>query len=639
MDIGSYIILYPIIGLLVSMISVVSKTKTSIKLVSAISAIASLLIIYVGFVGFQRGLSLEYTLFDMPEGSTALSIFSKLTFKVDALSAVFLVILGILSFVSSIFGIEYMEKYHGNPRNYAINYPLMILTMYLVVISWNLAWFIVFWELMSLFSQFLVAFEGKDFSVKAARKYFLMTKAGADFLILSIIAIIMMITGFKASYDAVSTILPSYLSSHPEMLYFMSLCTFVGLGVKAGMVPLHSWLPEAHPAAPAPISAMLSGIMIKVPIYMMFRFFFTFFPINTNIGLILALLGTVTMIVGGMLALVQDDAKILLAYSSVGQIGYILFAMGAGIYLISKGEHILGVIALIAAIYHFINHAIFKGLLFLTAGSVYYATGTKDLNVIGGLAKSMPLTTFSAFIAVLSISGVPSLNGFVSKWMIFSSTLPSKSVVSFLGIVALIMSAVTSGYMLKFFTASFLKPEKTKLAANEVPSLMKFSQIILSVACIFLGVYPQLPITMATRALESIGISMEGVSLKVFPGVVLPGIGNFVPFVVLIMIFMIAPIVSVLVRATRHTSVWTCGYPRSTSGLPARGYYKDFINAFPEVFFVTEALSKLATKIINAVKRQSLDYEDLSYDLSAMMSIALIFLLLGVMLMLWGVVL
>jgi len=641
MDSNSYTMLYPIIVLLVSMIPAISKTKMSMKLGNIISAIGSLLILYVGIVGFQRTLSLEFTLFDIPEGSNVLSIFSRLTFKIDGLSSVFLIILGILSFVASIFGIEYLMKYHKDPRSYIVNFPLMILSMYLAITSWNIAWFIVFWEFMSLFSQFLVAFEGKEFSIKAARKFFLMTKAGGDFLVLSIIAIILMITGFNASYDVISQVLPDYLSSHPEILYFMTFCILVGLGVKAGMVPLHSWLPEAHPAAPTPISAMLSGIMIKVPVYMMFRFFLGFFPLKSETGIVIAIFGVITLFFGTMYALIQSDSKILLAYHSVGQIGYIILALGAGIYLISSGYDLLGKVALIASIYHTINHATFKSLLFLTAGSVIYATGSRDLNYLGGLARYMPLTALSAFVGALSIAGIPPFNGFVSKWMIYISTLPTPTLISLFGILALFISAVTAASFIKYFTAIFVRPapKNNKLTVKEVPSLMIFSQLILSIMCLFLGIYPQLPITMATKALESVRVSTEALPLKVFPVIVLPEIGNFAPILPLIMIFILAPVASIMVKASRHTKVWTSGYPRSTSGLPAKGYYKDFINAFPEIFLLTEKLLKLLNKIINVVKRQSLGYEELSYDLSTMTSIALVFLLLGIILMLWGVAL
>jgi len=284
----SQVLLIPIGILTVATLIGLSKAKMILKIVSALSTMASMVMIYIGVLGFRTTLELKYNLFN---SSSLLASLNWLIFRVDSLSAFFLLILGILSLCASVYGIKYMEKYSDKEdmRVYTFNYPIFLLSMYLVLICWDLLWFIIFWELMSLFSQFLVAVEqSEEKAVKAAFKYFCMTKAGAEFLVLAVVLIILKVTDFNANYSEVAKILPDYLSAHPEMLYALTFALLVGFGVKAAMVPFHSWLPDAHPEAPSNVSALLSGIMIKLPIYMLLRFFVSFFPLKPEIGIVIA---------------------------------------------------------------------------------------------------------------------------------------------------------------------------------------------------------------------------------------------------------------------------------------------------------------------------------------------------------------
>ncbi|ALM75286.1 proton-conducting transporter transmembrane domain-containing protein [Thermococcus barophilus] len=620
-------LLIPVGILIVAAVVGLSKAKISLKMVSTLSAIASVVMIYIGILGFEATLELKYNLFN---SSSLFTTLNWLVFRVDSLSAFFLLLLGILSLCASVYGIKYMEKYLGKEdmRVYTFNYPIFLLTMYFVLICWNLLWFIIFWELMSLFSQFLVAFEqSEEKAVKAAFKYFCMTKAGAEFLVLAVVLIILKVTSFNADYSEIASILPAYLSAHLGVLYALTFALLIGFGVKAAMIPFHSWLPDAHPEAPSNVSALLSGIMIKLPIYMMLRFFITFFPLEPEIGLIIAVFGVLTLFFSMMYALLQEDSKRLLAFSSIDNIGYILLPMGAGIYFLANGNQLLGSVALAAALFHTMNHAFFKGLLFLTAGSVMYETGTRDLNYLGSLAKKMPLTAFAALIGSLAIAGMPPLNGFVSKWMIYISTLSSPAT-SLFGIIAIFISAVTLGAFVKYFTAIFTKPAVKEINAKEVPLLMSAPQILLALLCIAFGIYPFVPLKMISQALGAIGVPLA--SLVVYPSLVVPKTGSYSPVIVFAFL-LVSTLIALLILPSKGSvmSTWKTGRSEDLNvGMPADAYYRDFREAFNEVYLLGDASKDIVQKVARIGKAFGTKFEVLSYDLDSMLSLAMILIVI-----------
>ncbi|WP_324736250.1 proton-conducting transporter membrane subunit [Thermococcus sp. SY098] len=625
-------LLIPVGILIIAAVVGLSKAKMALKIVSTLSAIASVVMIYIGVLGFRTTLELKYSLFN---SSSLFATLNWLVFRVDSLSAFFLLLLGILSLCASVYGIKYMEKYLGKEdmRIYTFNYPIFLLTMYLVLICWNLLWFILFWELMSLFSQFLVAFEqSEEKAVKAAFKYFCMTKAGAEFLVLAVVLIILKATSFNADYSEIANILPAYLSAHPGMLYALTFALLIGFGVKAAMIPFHSWLPDAHPEAPSNVSALLSGIMIKLPIYMLLRFFISFFPLEPEIGLIIAVFGVLTLFFSMMYALLQEDSKRLLAFSSIDNIGYILLPMGAGIYFLANGDQLLGSVALAAALFHTMNHAFFKGLLFLTAGSVMYETGTRDLNYLGSLAKKMPLTAFAALIGSLAIAGMPPLNGFVSKWMIYISTLSSPAT-SLFGIIAIFISAVTLGAFVKYFTAIFTKPAVKEIDAKEVPLLMSAPQIVLALLCIAFGVYPFVPLKMISQALGSIGVPLA--SLVVYPSLVVPKTGGYSPIIVFAFLLVSTLIAFLLIPSKGSVvSTWKTGRSEDLNvSMPADAYYRDFKEAFNEVYLLGDASKDIVQKVTKIGKVLGTKFEVLSYDLDSMLSLAMILIVILVALL------
>jgi multicomponent Na+:H+ antiporter subunit D len=250
----------------------------------------------------------------------------------------------------------------------------------------------------------------------------------------------------------------------------------MGFGLKAAIVPFHSWLPDAHPSAPAPISAMLSGVLIKVSgVYAMMRIFLNVFGLNPALTSILSVLGIVSIFVGALAALGQKDIKRMLAYSSISQVGYVVLGFAIGTPL-----------GILGALFHLFNHALFKSLLFLNAGAVEQSTGTRSLDKMGGLAKRMPLTAATSAVASLSIAGVPPLNGFWSKLLIIIALVQAKMYV--LAFLAVLGSVITLWYYLVLQRNAFFgKLNENWKAVKEAPFWMSASTMMLALLCIAIG--------------------------------------------------------------------------------------------------------------------------------------------------------
>jgi multicomponent Na+:H+ antiporter subunit D len=255
-------------------------------------------------------------------------------------------------------------------------------------------------------------------------------------------------------------------------------------------MPFHAWLPDAHSSAPSPISAMLSGVLIKaVGIYVIIRLFFNMFIISEEIAVLITTLGAVSMVAGSFLAFRQWDLKRLLAYSSISQIGYVVIAFGMGMIIMARGgNQALAALSVAGGIYHLINHAVFKGLLFLNAGALEYTSGTRDLREMNIWSSQMPVTSSTSFIASMSISGMPPFNGFFSKLIIIIAAINGRFYL--LAFLAILVSIVTLAYFLKYQRYAFKSKSvinKNDNVKTEVPFTMKFSMIILGILCLALS--------------------------------------------------------------------------------------------------------------------------------------------------------
>lgn len=408
----------------------------------------------------------------------------------------------------SLFCISYSQWY--NPESNFVYDSLLFLfigSMNGVVLSSSLIAFYLFWEVMALSSFFLVLYSNTEESRKAAMKYIIMTGAGSIFLLFGILGMEMLNQ--------------SVIWNH---LFFFSL--FVGVGIKAGVFPLHSWLPDAHPAAPTPVSAMLSGIMIKTGIFALIRFYYTAFQPSWSPGWegIMMILGMLTLTGGVLLALVQHDIKRLLAFHSISQIGYIMLAVACGTS-----------IGLMGGLYHVINHAIFKSLLFLGAGVLIKVTGSRELKDYGGLAQHLPFTFGVFTVASLSISGVPPFNGFVSKWIIYQALLSQGRPLAVVAmVVALLGSVLTLASFVKVLNDAFLGVRRTKklpAAGLEKSPFMNLPMGILALLCLVFGIFPG----FVTAKILSPSI-FEGV----VPNIAMINAASFYGWTAIVVIFLVS---------------------------------------------------------------------------------------------------
>jgi len=325
---------------------------------------------------------------------------------VDHLTVLMLITVNLVALCCCIYSISYMEKYTDKWKYYAL-FMLMLAGMNGVIITGDIFNMYVFLEIAAIASYSLVAFGCDAEELEASFKYLVLGSVASALILLCIA----LIYSYVSSLNLPDISLTLSKISDVNKLYFIrfiSILLIVGFGVKAALVPFHSWLPDAHPSAPAPISAMLSGVLIKtLGIYAMVRILFNVLGMQQKILLFLLILGLLSMFVGVVLALYQWDYKRLLAYHSISQVGYIIL----GISLATP-------LGILGGIFHLLNHSIFKSLLFLTSGATEYTLGTRDLRNMGELNKNMPLTTFSALVGSMSISGIPPFNGFWSKLII-----------------------------------------------------------------------------------------------------------------------------------------------------------------------------------------------------------------------------
>jgi multicomponent Na+:H+ antiporter subunit D len=395
----------------------------------------------------------------------------------DGLSTLLLLTISIIAFLAIIFSVRYMNRYTSKPKFFAL-FMLMVGGMNGVVLTGDFFNLFVFLEIASLASYALVAFGCEHEELEASFKYLILSGVASTFLLLGI-AITYGLTGSLNMADVARTV--GQMTSNSAVLFAIALF-IMGFGLKAALVPFHPWLPDAHPAAPAPISAMLSGVLIKaLGVYTLMRLIFNVFGISPFISTVLMVLGGLSMVVGGLLAIGQDDLKRLLAYSSISQIGYVVVGIALGTPL-----------GILGGLFHLINHATFKSLLFLSSGAIEYSTETRKLSRMGGLSRNMPVSTTSAAVGFLSISGIPPLNGFWSKLIIVIALVQARQYI--LAAVAVLVSFLTILYFMRVQRNLFFGDVPAGLSKiREVPYLMRFSLVVLALMCLAMGLfYPYL---------------------------------------------------------------------------------------------------------------------------------------------------
>jgi multicomponent Na+:H+ antiporter subunit D len=415
----------------------------------------------------------------------------------DGLSTLLLIAINVVAFLCIIFSLKYMTEYTGLRKYYSL-FMLMVAGMNGVVVSGDLFNLFVFLEVASIASYALVAFGVEADELEAGFKYLILGSV-ASVMILFAVGTVYAVTGTLNMADAAREIATKF--SGPDMnpaLLLAAAFFLMGFSLKAALVPFHAWLPDAHPSAPAPISAMLSGVVIKsLGVYAIARIFFTVFGFSPDVassGIIanaILFFSVLSIVVGGLLAIGQWDFKRLLAYSSIGQIGYVTLGIGVGAsVLASGGTRSLAALAILGGLFHLLNHAAFKSLLFLSSGAIQRATGTRDMKRLGGLKERMPITAATTNLAAFSIAGVPPFSGFWSKLIIIIATI--KAGHPAIASIAIGMAFVTLAYYVKVQReVIFGDVGAADVKAREVPAAMYVPLIVLAIVCVGFGLlYP-----------------------------------------------------------------------------------------------------------------------------------------------------
>ena len=527
--------------------------------------------------------------------------------RLDPLSAFFLVLLGGASMGISLFSAGYFKTMAGGTLGLVcLEYHLFLVGMTLVLLADDAYMFMVAWETMALSSYFLVT---TDHAIPDIRKagylYLLIAHVGAIAILLSF-GVMQGGNGIAAyTFDAMRA---AHLTSFWSSAAF--LLALFGFGAKAGVVPMHVWLPEAHPAAPSPVSALMSGVMLKTAIYGILRV--TFDLLGTQLwwwGVLALALGLFTALFGVMFAAVQGDMKRLLAYSSIENIGLLLVGIGLTIIFHVYGKNALAALALTATLYHSLNHAFFKSLLFIGTGSILHATGERNMGRLGGLIHHMPWAAVLMLVGVLSIAGLPPLNGFVSEWLLLQAFLLSpglpNSYINMLvpvaaGVIAL-AAALAAYVMVKFYGVIFLGRPREKVLdhAHDAGKWERSGMVWLALGCVALGLAPVIVvqhIDLVSHSLIGSGLG-NAASNWVFLAPVDTERASYSPLYFLLAVLGVMLLTMILVRRLYHgrmrrSAAWDCGFPAQTArmqdtaegfGQPIRRIFEPFFRIEREV--------------------------------------------------------
>ena len=495
--------------------------------------------------------------------------------RLDSLSAFFLVLLGTVSTGVSLYCAGYFEKGGGEIRLIGLQYHVFLASMALVLLADDAYLFMVAWESMALASYFLVTTDHEIQQIRSAGLlYLIVAHVGAIGILLCFGTL--QLGQWNYAFDAMRG---NTLSAAWASVAF--LLALFGFGAKAGFLPVHVWLPEAHPAAPSPVSGLLSGVMLKTAVYGLLRV--TFDLLHVRVwwwGVVALSLGLLTALVGVMFAAVQTDMKRLLAYSSIENVGIILAGVGLTLLFHSYDMNVLAALALAATLYHCVNHALFKSLLFLVTGSVMHATSHRSLGKLGGLIRHMPWVAAAGLIGALAIAGLPPLNGFASEWMLFQAFLLSPSLPnSYLSMLvpvataALALAVAVAGYvMVKFYGVVFLGlPREDGGQAHDAGPWERAGLLWLASWCVLLGLLP----VFVVAAMDPITRVLLGATLQdsmqesswLFLTAIQPERASYSALLFLLGIVVTVLATYLLVRRFYHGRVrrsapWDCGFGR-----------------------------------------------------------------------------
>src|SRR5512139_428404 len=549
-------------------------------------------------------------------------------FRIDALSAFFLVVVNTGGAAASLFAIGYGEKEHA-PERVLPFYPVYLAAMNLVVLADDAFSFLVSWEFMSLTSWALVIAHHREAeNVRAGYVYLLMASFGTLALLLAF--------GLLAGADG-NYVFDAIRRSHPpaQLAALVLVLTIIGAGSKAGVVPLHAWLPLAHPATPSHVSALMSGVMTKVAVYGFVRIVFDLLgPPDWWWSMVVLAVGGVTAVMGVLYALMQHDLKRLLAYHTVENIGIIYIGLGLGLAFKAHGMQFAAALALTAGLLHVFNHSVFKSLLFFGAGAVLNSTGERDMEHLGGLIHRMPQTAFVFLVGCVAISALPPLNGFVSEWLTFqaillSPQLPSwglKFLVPAVGALLALSAALAAACFVKAFGISFLGRPRTPAAADarETDSNSLAAMFFLAALCLVAGILPGIfidalaPVTSALvgesmprqTGLDWLTIVPIAESRSSYNGLL---VFLFVTFSGSIAAFAIHRLAS---DKLRRGPAWDCGYPNPSpvTQYTASSFAQPIRRVYGATVFRAREIGEMPPPGSTAPARLTVQLRDLIWD-------------------------
>ena len=487
-----------------ALLGIIVPDRRNPALLAWVGSLASLLLFWFSVQVLCSGQIFRCSLWTInPLGTLLISI--------DNLSALFLCVVAVVVLATSVFSAGYLKRYIGHYSLRALNawYLLLIASIVLILIAGDVLLFLLAWEAMSILSYLLVNFEYERPESSRA-SYLMLAMSEAGFLGVVLVFLYLSIHAGSLEFSAIK-IAGTNLGSVAR--WFIFLLTFFGFGIKAGLVPINTWLPRAHPAAPANVSAILSGVILNLGLYGIIRVNLDLVPVvMIGAGVIVLIIGTISALVGILYATTENDLKTMLAHSSIENIGITTVGLGAGLIFTVYGRMEAAGIAFIAAFYHLINHSIYKSLLFLGAGTVDDCAGTRDLNKLGGLIRLMPWTAGAFLVGTLAIAALPPFNGFVSEWltlqtMLRSAEIPSiavKIVFALCGAGLALTAALAVTCFVKAFAMGFLGVSRSKQAAQAVEKKTSstVSMVFLAVLCLLLGILPTYIIPTLNRQLQ-----------------------------------------------------------------------------------------------------------------------------------------
>ncbi|MBV5316492.1 MAG: hydrogenase, partial [Desulfobulbaceae bacterium] len=496
-----------------------------------------------------------------------------LSFTLDSLSMAFLYPIFLVSPLIALYGYHYLEKPEESWRTAvsAFFFSLLLLAMILVTIAVNMLTFGLAWELMSLSSYFLVLYNyEQEETQRAGALYLLFTQTGALFIF----------AAFGVIFNATGSLTFAGIGQLPHgiklLVFFLTL---VGFGSKAGIFPLHIWLPHAHPAAPSHVSALLSGVMIKMGIYGILRMYLLLDDPTPIFPQTILVCGMLSGMLGVVYALGKQDLKRLLAYSSIENIGIILIGVGLGMLGIASGNRIMAAFGFAGCLLHVFNHALFKSLLFMGAGAILHKSGTRRIDQLGGLMKTMPITGRTFLAGSVAISGLPPLNGFISEFLIYYAGFQglrlsgSTFLFSMFAIISLaIIGGLASACFTKVVGVVFLGEPRSEKSRNssEAGPAMQSAMVLLALACLLLGAWPEPFIRLAFWSLRDLA-PLAGITPEIMGSV--PRNLAFAARLFLGLLLVIFILRRLLYRAKPITlsSTWGCGFTRPTARMQYTG--------------------------------------------------------------------